>query len=61
MWPEIPFSFRNTVDLTEFNKVNKALLLKETTGGRKAIILGITELATNSFLSAASFRKQQKS
>lgn len=51
------------VDTLEFTEVNEKL---EEEGKRKAtgtpIILGITKasLATNSFLSAASFRRQQR-
>ena len=52
-----------TVNLSEFNKVNKALIAegKEPAQG-KQIILGITKasLATNSFLSAASFQETTK-
>ncbi len=52
-----------TVNVSEFNKVNKALLAegKEPAVG-KQIILGITKaaLATNSFLSAASFQETTK-
>ncbi|MBR3243124.1 MAG: DNA-directed RNA polymerase subunit beta', partial [Parasporobacterium sp.] len=52
-----------TVNLSEFNKVNKALIAegKQPAEG-KQIILGITKasLATNSFLSAASFQETTK-
>ncbi|MCF0230098.1 MAG: DNA-directed RNA polymerase subunit beta', partial [Parasporobacterium sp.] len=52
-----------TVDVTEFNKVNKQLMAegREPAVG-KQIILGITKasLATNSFLSAASFQETTK-
>jgi len=52
-----------TVNLVEFNKVNKQLVAegKEPAKG-KQIILGITKasLATNSFLSAASFQETTK-
>ena len=52
-----------TVNVTEFNKVNKQLVAegKEPAVG-KQIILGITKasLATNSFLSAASFQETTK-
>ena len=52
-----------TVNLSEFKKVNKALIAegKQPAEG-KQIILGITKasLATNSFLSAASFQETTK-
>ncbi|MCQ2513051.1 MAG: DNA-directed RNA polymerase subunit beta', partial [Lachnospiraceae bacterium] len=49
-----------TVNLVEFNKTNKALIAEgKTPAEGKQIILGITKasLATNSFLSAASFQE----
>ncbi len=52
-----------TVNLSEFNKVNKALIAEgKTPAEGKQIILGITKasLATNSFLSAASFQETTK-
>ena len=52
-----------TVNVTKYNKVNKALLAegKEPASG-KHVILGITKaaLATDSFLSAASFQETTK-
>ncbi len=52
-----------TVNLVEFNKVNKQLIAEgKTPAEGKQIILGITKasLATNSFLSAASFQETTK-
>ena len=52
-----------TVNLIEFNKTNKKLIAEgKTPAEGKQIILGITKasLATNSFLSAASFQETTK-
>ena len=52
-----------TVNLTEFNRVNKKLIEEgKTPAEGKQIVLGITKasLATNSFLSAASFQETTK-
>ena len=52
-----------TVNLTEFNRVNKKLIEEgKVPAEGKQIVLGITKasLATNSFLSAASFQETTK-
>ncbi len=57
------FLVGTTVNLIEFNKVNKKLVAEgKTPAEGKQIILGITKasLATNSFLSAASFQETTK-